>query len=76
MKIFVSGTSSSIGYINTLLDATSSRKGSYIPLEHFTNDFGNKIKMRLRVMLRKRLLKTHTISQMTTSWIFQNICNI
>ena len=61
MKISVRGTSSSIGYINTLLDATSSRKGSYIPLEHFTNEFGNKDEIASNVT-KKIIENAHNLS--------------
>jgi len=40
--IFLQGNSKCIGYTNTILNPNASRQRSYIPLEHFSNDFGNK----------------------------------
>ncbi len=40
--ISLQGNSNCVGYVNTLLNQNASRERSYVPLEHFSNNFGNK----------------------------------
>jgi hypothetical protein len=41
-EIFLQGNTNTIGYVTTLLNEHSSRERTYHPLEHFTDEFGDK----------------------------------